>query len=77
MQARDVLFEPRNAPMELRVINEHTVELTNRPRPTGAWKAMRYELLSNGVIEMSFECVPRRDTFRNGYIGLFWASYID
>ena len=38
---------------------------------------MRYGLLANGVIEMTFECIPRRDMFKNGYLGLFWASYID
>jgi hypothetical protein len=73
-----VLFEPRNAPMTFTRISESEAELHQPPTPTfflESWT--RFKLVPPHYIDLTFRCKPHQHVFRHGYIGLFWASYID
>jgi hypothetical protein len=73
-----VFFEPRNAPMTFTKISESEAVLHQPPTPTfhlESWT--RFKLVAPHYIDMTFRCKPHQHVFTNGYIGLFWASYID
>jgi len=76
-QPRETLFEPRQAPMAIRRVGPYAAELHQPTTPHWQFESrLRYELLEDGTIELTLECVPHARTFTNGYIGLFFASYI-
>jgi hypothetical protein len=73
-----VYFEPRNAPLTLTRISETEAELHQPPTPTfflESWT--RFKLVAPHYIDFTYRCKPHQHAFRNGYIGLFWASYIE
>lgn len=78
VKTNNVLFEPRQASMQIKQIDKHTAELHQAPTPNWQLESwLRYQLLEDGAIEMTLECIPHARTFENDYIGLFFASYID
>lgn len=73
-----VYFEPRNHPMTLRRLGDNAAELHQSPTPTyhlESWTQFR--LSPPHSVDFTFRCRPTQHSFRNGYIGLFWASYIN
>lgn len=73
-----ILFEPRRSPMAFRKISDAEAELHQPPTPTfhlESWT--RFKLVPPHYIDFEFRCRPHQHAFRFGYIGLFWASYIN
>ena len=75
---RKIFFEPRNSPMQFKRISDAETELYQEETPTfhlQSWT--RFKLVPPHYIDMTFRCRPTQHVFRHGYIGLFWASYIN
>jgi len=76
--SRRIFFEPRNSPMAFRKLSDSAAELHQAPTPTfhlESWT--RFELTAPHYIDMTFRFVPTQHAFGYGYIGLFWANYIN
>jgi hypothetical protein len=75
---RKIFFEPRNAPMEYKKLSDAEAELHQPPTPTfhlESWT--RFKLSAPHYLDMTFRCQATQHVFPHGYIGLFWASYIN
>lgn len=73
-----IFFEPRNAPMDFKKVSATEAELHQPPTPTfflESWTT--FKLVEPHYIDFSFRCRPTQHVFKRGYIGLFWANYIN
>jgi hypothetical protein len=75
---RKIFFEPRNAPMSFQKLSDTSAELHQPPTPTFQLESWtKFELVAPHSIDMRFRFVPTQHAFEYGYIGLFWANYIN
>jgi len=75
---RKVFFEPRHAPMTFRKLSATEAELHQEPTPTfkvESWT--RFALVAPHYLDFQFRFKPTADGFRHGWLGLFWASYMN
>lgn len=75
---RKVFFEPRHAPMTFKKLGDAEAELHQPPTPTfhlESWT--RFQLAAPHYVDFTFRCKPTQHAFAHGYIGLFWASYLN
>jgi hypothetical protein len=75
---RKIFFEPRNHPMELRQLSPVEAELHQPSTPAfflESW--MRFKLVAPHYVDFTFRCRAHQHVFTHGYLGLFWACYIN
>jgi len=73
-----IFFEPREVPMTLTKLSKTSCELHQAATPTykvESWTT--FTLADPYYVDMTFKCVPREAVFEGGYMGVFWASYIN
>lgn len=75
---RNVFFEPRHAPMEFQRLSETKAELRQPPTPVyGVESRTVFELREPYYLDMTYRAIPRRGEFTGGFLGIFWASYMN
>ena len=73
-----IFFEPRHAPMALRSAGDNAVELYQVETPFyGVESWTRFSVSAPYYIDMAYRCIPRKEAFAGGFMGVFWASYIN
>jgi hypothetical protein len=72
-----VFFEPRNVPMQFRKLSPAKAELRQDATPVyGVESTTTFELKEPYYIDVSYRGTPRKE-LQGGYLGIFWASYIN
>jgi hypothetical protein len=75
---RDRLFEPRLAPMEFAQNREDQVTLYQPQTPHyGVESWTEFTLREPYYIDVAYRCTPHKQVFAGGFLGVFWASYIN
>ncbi|MBI2498195.1 MAG: hypothetical protein HYV75_09905 [Opitutae bacterium] len=73
-----VLFEPRYAPMKFRRLDATTAELTQAATPLyGVESRTVFALKEPHYIDIDYTATPAHGGFAGGFLGVFWASYIN
>jgi hypothetical protein len=76
--ASDIFFEPRKAPMTFKKLSATAAELHQPATPTFKLEsATRFALREPDAIDFHFTFKATQHVFKRGYLGLFWASYIN
>jgi hypothetical protein len=73
-----IFFEPRNAAMTFKKMSATEAELHQPPTPTfhlESWTT--FKLVPPHYVDFAFRFRATQHVFKRGYIGLFWASYIN
>ncbi|MCP5109362.1 MAG: hypothetical protein GY953_00855 [bacterium] len=75
---RAIFFEPRHAPMKFRKVDNRAAELHQPATPHWAVESWtRFAVRDPHYIDVTYRAVPRRDDYQGGFLGVFWASYIN
>ena len=75
---RDVFFQPRRHPMELKKLNDSQVELTQESVPHFFIESStRFTLRRPHYVDVDFNCKPLQHAHDRGWFGCFWASYVN
>ncbi|MBM3853332.1 MAG: hypothetical protein FJ399_09265 [Verrucomicrobia bacterium] len=75
---RRTVFEPRHDPMTFRRLGPRTAEL-HQPATTvfGVESRTRFELRDPWYLDVTFTLQPHHQSYPGGFLGVFWASYIN
>ena len=74
----EVLFDPRHSPMEFERVSDSCFLLYQPPTrffQVESWT--EFTVREPNIIDMAFRCIPRKAVFPNGWLGVFWATYVE